>query len=244
MERFFVAAPAGYDYNNCGELTISGTDYVHATAVLRMKKGDRAELCNGSGLFCVATVTENDGRELFLHPQGWEPCKSEPLHMVTLFQCLPKGDKMELITQKCVELGVHALAPVLSDRCVALPKDNFEKKRERLQRIANEAAKQSKRGILPRVLPLKKLAELDFSAFETVILAYEEEKNASLKTVLRRGAGKNIAIIIGPEGGFCAKEAELLVQRGADVVSLGHRILRTETAGIAMLAQLSYEVEE
>lgn len=238
MERFFVKfMPVGQ------MIALRGEDFIHATRVLRVRKGDNLELCDGAGQLCVGTVQAVEKDCCLLTAGAWQAGHGEPAHKVTLFQCLPKGDKMEWITQKCVELGMHALVPVLSDRCVSQPKDDYEKKRERLQRIAQEAAKQSKRDVLPVVLSLQRLTDLDFSDFDTVLLAYENEKTVSLKTALRRGIGRRIALLVGPEGGFAADEVVLLCERGANAVSLGTRILRTETAGMAMLAQLLYEVE-
>lgn len=237
MERFFVGrVPDGEP------ILLTGEDFFHAVRVLRMRAGDKMELCDGACGVCTATVEAVEKDALVIRAGQWMPADSEAAHRVTLFQCLPKGDKLELIVQKCVELGVYAIAPVLSERCVALPGDKFASRLTRLQRVAVEAAKQSKRGILPAVLPLCRIADLDFSAFDTVLLAYEDEREQSLKAALRRGVGKNIAIVIGSEGGFSPREAALLKEKGAAAISLGRRILRTETAGMVMLAQLLYEV--
>ncbi|MCL2670415.1 MAG: 16S rRNA (uracil(1498)-N(3))-methyltransferase [Clostridiales bacterium] len=238
MERFFVK------FTVPGEsVVLRGDDFAHAARVLRLRAGDAIELCDGAGQVCVGRVQSVEKDSLHAMAGEWQVCESEATHKITLFQCLPKGDKMEWITQKCVELGVCAIVPVLSARCVAQPKEDYGKKRERLQRIAQEAAKQSKRGVLSAVLPLIKLADSDFSAFDAVLLAYEEEKTASLKSALRQCAGQRLALLIGPEGGFTPEEAALLCEKGAISVSLGPRILRTETAGMAMLAQVLYELE-
>jgi 16S rRNA (uracil1498-N3)-methyltransferase len=171
---------------------------------------------------------------------------TEPAHRVTLYQSLPKTGKMETIIQKCTELGVAAIAPVVSERCVVRPEKDWENKRQRYQRVAYEAAKQSKRGVIPEVLPLKPLAACDFSQYDLVLFAYEEEREYMLKQALRTEqarTAKNIAVIIGPEGGFEESESAQLCENGAVRVSLGTRILRTETAGMAMLAMVLYELE-
>jgi 16S rRNA (uracil1498-N3)-methyltransferase len=168
--------------------------------------------------------------------------QTEPKVKVALYQAWPKAGKMETITQKCVELGIHAIYPVLSARSVSRP-DDFSAKRARLNRIAYEAAKQSQRGIIPEVHALEELSSVSFEGYELVLLAYEEEKVASRKSVIRGRQIKSAAVIIGPEGGFTPEEAAALQEKGAVSVSLGNRILRTETAGMAVLSMLLYEWE-
>ena len=151
---------------------------------------------------------------------------------------------METIVQKCTELGVFAVVPVVSARCVVLPNKDFEKKRERYNRVALEAAKQSRRAMVPEVLPLVELKKIDPGAFDLFLIAYEDESGRTLKQALRAAdAPKSIALVIGPEGGLEEGEVSRLTNAGAVSVSLGKRILRTETAGMAMLAQTLYEVE-
>ena len=163
---------------------------------------------------------------------------------ITLFQCLPKTGKMETIVQKCTELGVFAVVPVVSARCVVIPNKDFEKKRERYNRVALEAAKQSRRAVVPQVQPLVELKKVDPKQFGLFLVAYEEEETRTLKAALRAaGSLASIAILIGPEGGLEPDEVNRLTASDAVCVSLGKRILRTETAGMAMLAQILYEVE-
>ena len=235
MSRFFVADPQ--------TPVIEGEEYKHLASVLRLQKGDTVTLCDGNGRECEARITALTGRQALLAPEAWEPCRSEPAHQVTLFQCLPKTGKMELILQKCTELGLYALVPVVSRRCVALPGKDFEKKRQRYEKVAEAAAKQSGRGILPRVESPVELETLDFSDFDLVLLAYEGEHIRTLKQALTPAPGLRIALLIGPEGGFEPREVQHLEERGALPVTLGPRILRTETAGMAMLAQLLFALE-
>ncbi len=235
MSRFFVASQTSP--------VIEGEDYKHLAFVLRMKAGEIVTLCDGAGMECKAQIAALTGKQALLTPGPWTPCKSEPVHRVTLFQCLPKTGKMEVILQKCTELGLSALVPVVSRRCVALPGKEYEKKRQRYEKVAEAAAKQSGRGRIPAVTMPEDMGKLDFSAYDLVLLAYEGEHALTLKQALGKDPGKNIALLIGPEGGFEEEEVRLAVEKGAVSVSLGTRILRTETAGMAMLAQLLFALE-
>ena len=222
---------------------VRGEDVKHISRVLRLRIGDCVQLCDGQGNECDASISAIAPDAVTFETQPWRRAKSEPDVSVTLFQCLPKAGKMETIIQKCVELGACGFVPVQSERCVVVLKPPYEGRIERWQRVSEEAAKQSRRGIVPVVALPEPLKSLDFSAFDTVLVAYENERTVSLKQALRSGAHKIIAIVIGPEGGFSEEEIAILTTRGATSVSLGTRILRTETAGMAMLAQIMYEVE-
>jgi len=222
---------------------VRGDDVKHIAKVLRLHAGDRVQICDGNGKECDAVIASVSSDAVLFRTEAWRDAKSEPAVRVTLFQCLPKAGKMETIIQKCVELGAYAFVPVQSERCVVVLKPPYEGRIERWQRVSEEAAKQSRRGMIPKVnLPVA-LDRLDFSQYDTVLAAYENEQAVSLKTALHAQCGKNAAIVIGPEGGFSETEIETLRKKGARSVSLGTRILRTETAGMAMLAQIMYEVE-
>ncbi|MBQ1684701.1 MAG: 16S rRNA (uracil(1498)-N(3))-methyltransferase [Clostridia bacterium] len=247
MRRFFIdnlQASAG------SSVTIGGDEARHMLTVLRMGTGDRLILINGSGTELTAEITSVEDGEVKLTVIGEMPCAAEPIHKVTLFQCLPKAGKMELIIQKCVELGIHAIQPVYSKRCVVKP-ERSDNKTVRYNRVSHEAAKQCGRAAAPEVFPVMTLSSCDFSAFDLVLVAYEEEEELTLKTVLSdfkeiRATGETgIAIVIGPEGGFEQEEVDFVMRNGknAHSVSLGKRILRTETAGMAMLAMLMYDLE-
>jgi len=237
MHRFFTSDIQAHTAAVCGE------DVKHISRVLRLRIGDCVQLCDGQGNECDASISAIAPDAVTFETQPWRRAKSEPDVSVTLFQCLPKAGKMETIIQKCVELGACGFVPVQSERCVVVLKPPYEGRIERWQRVSEEAAKQSRRGIVPVVALPEPLKSLDFSAFDTVLVAYENERTVSLKQALRSGAHKTIAIVIGPEGGFSEEEIAILTTRGATSVSLGTRILRTETAGMAMLAQIMYEVE-
>jgi len=238
MRRFFCDAIAG------GSATIAGDDAHHICRVLRMKPGDALSLCDGAG-YEYDAVIESVSQDVVVCTLGQRrEGGTESAVRITLFQCLPKSGKMETIIQKCTELGVFAIIPVLSARCVVVPDRDFEKKRIRYNRVALEASKQSHRTRVPEVAQLTKIYQLNPRAFDLFLVAYEEENTHSLKQVLREaGAPASIALLIGPEGGLEENEVNRLCSLGAVSVSLGNRILRTETAGMAMLAQVLYEVE-
>jgi 16S rRNA (uracil1498-N3)-methyltransferase len=237
MHRFFT------NEIQSNTAVVRGDDVKHIAKVLRLRAGDIVQLCDGRGNECDAAIASVSSDTVTFDTQPWRKAETEPKTEVTLFQCLPKAGKMETIIQKCVELGACGFVPVQSERCVVVLKPPYEGRIERWQRVSEEAAKQSRRGVIPQVeLPVS-LDKLDFSAFDTVLAAYENERAVSLKAALREGCGTRVAIVIGPEGGFSDKEIETLIRKGARTVSLGTRILRTETAGMAMLAQILYEVE-
>ena len=220
-----------------------GEDVKHIAKVLRLRAGDAVQLCDGAGNECDAVIASVSPDAVTFDTQPWQRAKTESETRVTLFQCLPKAGKMETIIQKCVELGASAFVPVQSERCVVVLKPPYAGRIERWQRVSEEAAKQSRRGVIPQVaLPIA-LDKLDFSGFDTVLVAFENERTVSLKTALRVSCGTRIAVVIGPEGGFSDAEIACLVEKGAVSVSLGPRILRTETAGMATAAQILYEVE-
>lgn len=238
MRRFFC------ENITQGTATITGDDAHHISRVLRMKAGDALSLCDGAGNEYDAVITAISQDAVSCTVGERHASEAESPVRVTLFQCLPKTGKMELIVQKCTELGVFAIVPVVSARCVVVPNKDYDKKRERYNRVALEAAKQSRRGMIPTVLPLIELKKIDVKSFDLFLIAYEDENTFSLKQALRAAKQPaTIALLIGPEGGLEESEVAQLVKAGAKSVSLGPRILRTETAGMAMLAQTLYEVE-
>lgn len=239
MHRFFTDQIAD------GVARITGDDVRHVVRVLRLKPGDEVTLCDGNGSEYDAVITSLADAAVVCAIGKPHASKSEPKCRVTIFQCLPKTGKMEFIVQKCTELGAEAVVPVVSRRCVALPNSNFEIKRVRYQRIAEEAAKQSRRGMIPRFEGLTRIESIDPSVFDLFLIAYEEEQAVTLKSILKANKSvKRAGLLIGPEGGLAQDELERLVAAGAVTVSLGARILRTETAGMATLAQILYEVEK
>lgn len=240
MRRFFAE-----NINiTCGKAVLLGDEARHIRNVLRMKSGDEVLLIDGSGkeYRSVIDSISTDSVELSIMECGFS--KADPSVRVTLFQCLPKQGKMELIIQKCVELGVYSVVPTVSKRCIVRFDEN-DSKIKRWNKVSVEAAKQCGRAEIPEVTLPVKLSAIDFGEFDTILFAYENESRRTLKEALKT-AGKigSIALVIGPEGGFEPSEAELIIDKGAVSVSLGNRILRTETAGMAALAQIMYEFEQ
>lgn len=241
MHRFFIEP-----YAVCGnEAVLTGEDVQHIAKVLRLRAGDEVTLCDGAKTEYTARIDSVEKERIMLRVLETAASKTESAVEITLYQGLPKAGKLETIIQKCVELGIGKVIPFDAERSVVkLSEKDFAKKQSRYQRVAYEAAKQSRRGIIPEVSGLVKLAKEDFSGFDLILLAYEEERGTTLKKALRaKMDAKRIALIVGPEGGFAPEEADMLIQRGAVSVSLGPRILRTETAGMAMLAMTVYELE-
>lgn len=238
MRRFFAGGVDG------DTAFITGDDVHHIRRVLRMQAGEALTVCDGCGTDYDAVIESILDDRVRCRLTAARPSPAEPHCHLTLFQALPKGGKLETILQKCTELGVAGMTVFSSKRCDVQAGPDFEKKRTRLRRVALEAAKQSGRGRIPDVQGVIRLSDIRPTDFDLALLAYEAEKTRRLKDALRAHAGAGrIAIIVGPEGGFEDKEAALMADRGAIPVSLGPRILRTETAGAAMCAQILYEVE-
>ena len=236
MPRFFI------DEAVVGTFRLVGEDAAHIAKSLRMRLGETLTLCHeGLDYTCKIVGFERDA--VLVELLSVQPCAAEPNVAVTLFQGLPKGDKMDLIVQKAVEVGVSAIVPVVTKRCISRPDEkNLHKKVQRWQKIALEAAKQSGRGVIPKVMDV-----MDFpqavtlgAQRETAILFYEGG-GAPLKTLLQQP--KSVAIFIGPEGGFEEDEVKCAVKGGVSICSLGNRILRTETAAIVASALTVYEAE-
>lgn len=235
MPRFFVSK---IDETN---ITIEGNDAGHIGRSLRMKKGELLTVCcQGVDYNCrISAITPET---VYLELIEKQICAAEPNVEVTLYQALPKLDKFEHIIQKTVELGVSKIVPVLTRRCVSRPDEkDFLKKLPRLNKIAEEAAKQSGRGIIPEVMPIisyKKAVE-EIKKLDRTIILYEEEGGKSFADISFQEI-KTIGLIIGSEGGFDSEEAENAVEAGAYRVWLGKRILRCETAPITAMSILMF----
>lgn len=219
----------------------------HIRNVLRMKAGEQVRISDQQGQDFLCRIEKLEESRILLRIQ--EKCQgTEPPIKITLFQGLPKGDKMELVVQKGVELGVSEIVPVAMQNCVVkLDQKRAEHKRARWQAIAESAAKQSKRSLVPVVRPVCTFSEAAAYARELDVrlFPYEQERGmAHTREVLQKvKKGDSVGIFIGPEGGFSAGEVES-IRHEMEIISLGNRILRTETAGLAGLAMLLYEVEE
>lgn len=254
MYHFFVE-PFQVSENS---VRILGGDVNHMKNVLRMKPGEQFTVSDGFGheyLCQVSEYSEDSACGAILEKRE---VSAELSSSLTLFQCLPKGDKMELIIQKAVELGASSVVPVASRRCVVkLDAKKEESKRKRWQAIAESAAKQSGRAVIPRVEPVLRFSEAvkKAGALDVCLIPYEcadellegEGKTAMEKTrEILSGIhkGQSVGIFIGPEGGLEKQEVDEAVGAGVHPVTLGRRILRTETAGLCILSVLMFQLED
>lgn len=262
MNRFFTGS------ENIGQNTIiinDADDLHHMMKVLRLREGDEVDVSDTVEWEYRARIVSLSKEEAQLRILDKQAFAAEPSIEVTIFQGIPKQGKMETIIQKCVELGVYEIVPVFTERTVVSDKGNLNKKTERWNRVAAEAVKQCRRGIIPEVSQPLKLQELledrdedghvhTFEDFDLVLFPYENEKGTTIKDVLLAASNsiyqeatgnklEKIAVIIGPEGGFSDEEAKAVISGGGESVTLGKTILRTETAGMAALAMIMYELE-
>lgn len=235
----------------------SPEDRKHLTRVLRARVGDEVMISDKEAFEYETVIDEITETDVVLRVIGRHEFSQEPETKVTLYQGVPKAAKLETVVQKTVELGVKRIVPVFMARTVVSDKGNFSKKRDRLQKIADEAVKQCKRGIIPEVTGAMSfkdmMEELSEKNYDAILVAYENEKGYSIKDALRGGGddaplrkGSEIALVIGPEGGFEEDEVDRILDefnRKACAVTLGKTILRTETAGMAALAMIMYELE-
>ena len=237
-------------------------DLHHLRKVLRARSGMELDISDGDCWEYKTVLEELTEDCATLKITDKQKLATEPFTRVTLYQGVPKASKMETVIQKTVEMGVDTIVPVFMERTVVVEKGNFGKKLERWQKISAEAVKQCRRGMIPRVTEScdfdRMLAELP--NYDMIICPYENEEGLTIKDYLR-GAGvtgdfgsdvrpdapapraRRIALIIGPEGGFSDGEVARLKAAGAVTVTLGKTVLRTETAGLAALAMIMYELE-
>ena len=245
MYRFFVK-----EEQLKGEMvSICGDDYNHIRNVLRMKIGEEVLLCDGNDKEYTAEIVSYEADSVVTRITDMSGASRELPAKITLFQGFPKGDKLEQIIQKAVELGVYGIVPVMMKRSVVrLDDKKAAKKVERYNNIALSAAKQSKRGIIPKVNDVMSFEQaLHFAKeLDYVIIPFEcaEGMDYSRRVMAEAVKSDSIGIFIGPEGGFDASEIERLKEIGGKIITLGHRILRTETAGITALSILMYLLEE
>lgn len=229
-----------------GFIEIFSDEAKHILNVMRMEIGDTLTICDGQSNDYLCRICETGKNCLKAKIEETTKSESEPKTKITLYQGLPKSDKMELIIQKCVEIGVCRIVPVITERAVVKIEKGAkeDKKTERWQKIAESAAKQSGRGIIPAVERPMKFKDAIEEAVKNgeAIIPYENEKDRGLKEFIKNSKAENIGIFIGPEGGFDTKEIEFAVENGVMSVTLGKRILRTETAGIVTSAIVLYEL--
>lgn len=244
MHHFFVT-PQQVKEN---QIQIEGTDVNHIKNVLRMKIGEELHISDGNNKKYLCEIAELSADMVLAQIKEELASDTELPSRLYLFQGLPKGDKMELIVQKAVELGVYEIIPVATKRAVVkLDDKKAAKKVERWNSISEGGAKQSGRNIVPKVKGVMTYKEAMQYAknLDVVLLPYElaegmEDTKQSIEAVQ---AGMSVGIFIGPEGGFETSEVEYALEQGAKAITLGRRILRTETAGLTILSILMYHLE-
>ena len=250
MPKFFVKE----EQVKSDIINITGNDVNHIKNVLRKKQGDILTICNIANMtdyLCEISQISDNLIECKIQQKLKESVESN-VH-VTIMQGLPKADKMELIIQKSVELGAYDITPIEMKRCVVkLNEKDKMKKIDRWQKISEVAAKQSGRNIIPKVNNIINLKNIcnSLKEYDIVLVAYENEKNNTIKEELKKIKEINnkeneikIACFIGPEGGIDEEEINLLRKSGAKTITLGKRILRTETASLNLLNVIMYELE-
>ncbi len=241
MRRIFISDLLTED------ITITGADAHHLAHVMRSRIGDHIVVADDEGKVGEYVMTGFTESTVSLELVQYIDENTESPVEIILAQCLPKGDKLELITQKATELGINTIVPLVSDNCVVrYDAKKAKAKQDKWQKIANEAGKQCGRSQLPQVQevqPLKQwLTEMSSQKTDLAIcMCYENEEQTGIKELLNRCSQKRFAIVIGPEGGFSLTEAEFAQKLGIPSVSLGNRILRAETAAIAAMAIIQYE---
>ena len=245
MPRFFVTSS---QIEN-GTVTITGDDAHHLSFSLRAAVGDRITVCDMASTQYECELPDFLPDRVCAKILAEHPAATEPPVRVTLYQALPKGDKLDTVIQKAVECGVWRIVPFESERCVVRVKPESEpRKTERRARIAAEAAKQCGRGILPEVLPTVSFDTMLQMASQAQhrLFCFEGDGTQPIGTLLERAgisAGEEIAVIIGSEGGFSHREADAATAAGFSMTGLGPRILRTETAPLFALACISCRLE-
>lgn len=246
MPKFFVKN----EQINNNIITIINEDVNHIKNVLRLKVDDNIQICSidtSINYDCKIFKINNESIDCIIVNQKKSKCESNIY--INIFQGIPKSDKMELVIQKSVELGANEITPVEMQRCVVkIDEKSKQKKRERWQKISEVAAKQSGRDIVPKIndiVNIKSICNL-INKYDILLLAYENERNNTLKRELMKLKEKDnlkIGIIIGPEGGLEEQEVNMLKHAGAKVITLGNRILRTETVALVVTAIIMYELE-
>lgn len=243
MHKFFVS-----NENIVDEwVNIIGDDVKHIYKVLRLNIGDKICINNCSGQEYLAEIKEIDKKEVKAQILKKMDTDNESSINVTIYQGLPKASKMDLIVQKNTELGVKEITPVITERVVVKGELKEYKKVDRWNRIALEACKQSKRSYIPKINNPLEFHEMlkELSNFQLIVVPYENKEDYGIKKLIQDIKNlqiKDVAIVIGPEGGFEEEEIVKLQEKGAYIITLGPRILRTETAGFTCLSLIMYEL--
>lgn len=241
MHKFFVP----YSNFDGSTVTIEGEDVKHIRKVLRMQIGDEVLINDCQGGEYLGAISDIDLKKVYILINNKLDVNNESSLKIHLYQALPKSTKMDVIIQKCTELGVSSITPVNMQRVVVKNGEDSKDKSSRWYKIALEAAKQCKRSIIPSVnnpISFNNMLE-ELSTYDIIVVPYENQKGHGVKNLSKALTMpvSSIALVVGAEGGFENTEIELLKDKGAHIVTLGNRILRCETASIACLSILQYE---
>lgn len=245
MYRFYI------EENQIGQdhIVVTGSDVNHIANVLRMQTGEWVVLCDAKGKDYVCRIESCSKEEVLCHIEKVQDTVTELSGKIYLFQALPKQDKMEWIIQKAVELGVHQVIPVKTKRCVVKLSEEkkIQKKQKRWQEIAQAAAKQSDRGIIPEVKsPMTFAKALEYAkdlSYNLIPYELADGIEESRKIISEAATKDTIGIFIGPEGGFEEEEVKAAMEAGCKSITLGKRILRTETAGMTVMSILMFQMQ-
>ena len=246
MYKFFV----DQSQINNNKIEIIGEDVNHIKNVLRLKNEDTIIVCNKASFKSFLCVIKQIQKELIMCKIQEElKISNEPNTYIHIFQGLPKANKFEWIIEKCTEIGVKEISPIIMQRTIIKLNEKDEiKKLERWKKIAEVSSKQSKRDYILRINPIINFEDIfkKLINYDIVMVAYENEKENSLKKILKTLSAKNnkIAVIVGPEGGIDENEIVLLKKNNVIPITLGNRILRTETAPMVIASNILYELEE
>lgn len=250
MQRYFID-PAQFGDK---VVSITGEDARHIGKVMRSKPEDKLIVTDGNAREALVEIVEIEAQQVTARIIEMLEASGEPRVQVTVAQSLPKGDKMEIVIQKCTEIGASSFQPFMSERTVVQYDPKKEEKRTaRWRKIAKEAAEQAHRSKIPAIESPASWKELlaKLPEYDLACVCYEKEHGQQLRDVLKPfaqrlgiGAPSRVMIMIGPEGGFTEQEIEQLEAAGAVSIGLGRRILRTETAGMAALTCIMYETGE
>ncbi len=238
MQRYFV------EINDSNEVIFSKEDIFHISKVMRMKVNDEIEIVNDSKLYLAKITSFNPSLKVQIIKEIDR--KTELDTYIRLLYCIPKGEKLDLVIQKACELGVDEIVLVNSSRCVAkIDKNNVNKKIERFSKIIKEASEQSKRLKFMKLSDVIDYKDINKYDADLSLIAYEKEdpKVSSLKKILEEKEYKIINVLVGAEGGFSEEEVDYAIKNGYKSISLGRRILRSETACFYLLSILSYYAE-
>lgn len=237
-KRFFTS------YTSDDIIYLKDEEYHHLVNVMRASVGEQITVCFNDGTDNICEIISLNKNQAQLKVMERKKNTAEADVSVTLFQAVPKGDKLDLIVQKSTELGVSKIVPFLSKFTQTKA---ISVKTDRLKKIAVEAAKQCGRAIMPEIQEVKIYSEIIemLNQYDYILMPYELETGKDIKTALNSTSSpKNIAVIIGSEGGFCQEEVGLVKEADADIVSLGNRILRAETAAISVISIVMYHFEQ